>query len=97
MMIKVASSMRSRLVGLLSKRICRDGETLLLVPCSSIHTVGMRDNLDVAFLDNTLTVLATYRSVPPTRRLRHPKAAAVLERRSCRAPWLHLGERLTID
>jgi uncharacterized membrane protein (UPF0127 family) len=97
MMVKLASNLGSRLIGLLSRRVCRDGETLMLVPCSSVHTYGMRETLDIAFVDHTLTVLSVYRAVPPAKKLSHPNAAAVLERRSCIAPWYQLGDRLTIS
>ncbi|MDR2108557.1 MAG: DUF192 domain-containing protein [Coriobacteriales bacterium] len=97
MMVKLASSVRSRLVGLLSGQVCPDGEILMLVPCSSVHTYGMREHIDVAFIDSSFTVLTSHRRVPPARKLRHPHATAVLERRSCSAPWCQPGERLMIE
>ena len=56
------------------------GEGLLLTPCRSIHMVGMRYPLDVAFLDRTGAVVAIYASVAPGLTTRgHRKAAHALE------------------
>jgi uncharacterized membrane protein (UPF0127 family) len=96
MIIKMACNISSRLIGMLSNKVCRNGETLMLVPCKSVHTFGMRKDLDIAFIDSTLTVISSYRSVPPAKKLAHPDAVAVLERRSCCAPWCQTGDRLTL-
>ena len=55
--IEVAESSRDRLRGLLG----RDGVegALLLRPARSVHTLGMRFAIDVAFLDPSLTVVRT--------------------------------------
>lgn len=62
--LRVAASYRARTRGLLG----RDGldGALLLTPASSIHTVGMRFAIDVAYLDRRLRVLAV-RTMPPGR------------------------------
>jgi uncharacterized membrane protein (UPF0127 family) len=76
----VATTFGARLLGLalLDRRAAGPG--LLLPACSSIHTFGMRFALDVTFLDRDGRVLLERMSVPPLRMLRHPGAAAVLER-----------------
>jgi uncharacterized protein len=53
--LEVADSRRARSRGLLG----RDGVdgALLLRPCRSVHTVGMRFPIDVAFCDDELQVL----------------------------------------
>jgi uncharacterized protein len=53
--LEVAESHRSRLVGLLGK----DGfdGALLLRPSRSVHTVGMRFPIDVAFCDGEMRVI----------------------------------------
>ena len=58
------------------------GGVLLLAPCDSIHTWGMRYAIDVAFLDGHGRVLESVRRLPPRRRLRCPGARVVLERPS---------------
>jgi uncharacterized membrane protein (UPF0127 family) len=57
--LEVASSRRDRRRGLLG----RDGMegALLIRPCTSVHTAGMRFDLDVAFCDEDLKVLETVR------------------------------------
>jgi uncharacterized protein len=53
--LEVAGSRRARSRGLLG----RDGVdgALLLRPCRSVHTVGMRFPIDVAFCDDELRVI----------------------------------------
>ena len=83
-----AVSLCARLIGLLSSRVCPQGEVLVLVPCKSIHTFGMREALDVAFVDGAARVVASYRDLPPSRIRKHPEAKLVLERRaSPKEPW----------
>lgn len=62
--LRVAASYRARTRGLLG----RDGVAgaLLLTPASSVHTIGMRFPIDVAYLDRRLRVLAV-RTMPPGR------------------------------
>jgi hypothetical protein len=59
----------SRLVGLLNRNHLPEGEGLLIVPCSSVHTFFMRFPIDVAFLDRKGRVLRVFISVPPFRLL----------------------------
>jgi uncharacterized membrane protein (UPF0127 family) len=59
----------SRLVGLLSHAHLPEGEGLLIVPCSSVHTFFMRFPIDVAFFDRKGRVLKVFISVPPFRLL----------------------------
>jgi len=70
----------SRLRGLLGRPAPVPGEGLLLVPCRSVHMVGMRYALDVAFVDHDGTVVATYHALPPGSRTSwHRRARAALE------------------
>ena len=57
--LEVADTRASRRKGLLG----RDGVegTLLLVPARSVHTIGMRFPIDVAWLDAEMVVLRTAR------------------------------------
>lgn len=89
MKMTLACSMRERLVGLLG-RTSFDG-ALLLTPCNDIHTFGMRGAIDVAFVAPDGTVLETYRSVPPNRRLKNKKASATVERFASEEDWLEVG------
>ena len=60
--LEVADDRRARRKGLLG----RDGidGALLLVPARSVHSIGMRFPIDVAWLDGDLTVLRTVRLAP---------------------------------
>ena len=75
--LEVAGSARTRTRGLLG----RDGidGALLLRPAKSVHTLGMRFPIDVAFCDRDLTVLRCVRMA--RWRLGRPvwRAACVIE------------------
>src|SRR3954453_21986749 len=75
--VEVAASLRRRTVGLLGAR--EVPVALLLHPCSSVHTLGMRVDLEVAYLDRDLEVLEV--TDLPRCRMHRPRrrAAAVLE------------------
>ena len=93
--VAIASTMKARLVGLLG----RDGAAgvLMLAPCRSIHTYGMRFPIDVAFVAADGAVLAAHRDVPPRRHLRCRGAVATLERQAAPGlPWYERGSRLRI-
>jgi len=47
----VAESILARMIGLLGRKGLEQGSAMLLKPCSSIHTVGMKFPLDLIFLD----------------------------------------------
>ena len=73
-------------------------KVLLLAPCKDIHTAGMRDSIDVAFVDRSGQVIEAHRSVRPFCHLRNRKAAAVVERfSSCRGPWFTTGDRIVVS
>jgi len=62
--VEVASSLAARSRGLLGKKSCEGA--LLLRHTRSVHTIGMRFAIDVAFLTNDLRVLDTA-TLPPYR------------------------------
>jgi uncharacterized membrane protein (UPF0127 family) len=62
--LEVAASFSERLRGLLG-RDAVDG-ALLIEHARSVHTLGMRFPIDVAYLDATMTVIETT-SMPPWR------------------------------
>jgi uncharacterized membrane protein (UPF0127 family) len=75
----VASGFRKRLLGLSWRDRAKAGPGLLIPRCASVHTFGMRFELDLFFLDGEGRVLAVRRRVPPRRVVWHRGAAAVLE------------------
>jgi uncharacterized membrane protein (UPF0127 family) len=94
--LEVAASGAARRKGLLG----RDGVdgALLLQPCRSVHTLGMRFPLDVAWCDRDLVVLRTARL--PRHRLSRPvwRAGAVIEAEAgAFARWdLQVGQQLEV-
>ncbi len=75
--LEVADQRSSRREGLLGRDAIEGA--LLLTPARSVHTIGMRFPIDVAWLDADLTVLRTARL--PRNRLSRPvlRARGVLE------------------
>ena len=65
--IVVADRWWRRAVGLLGRNALSAGEGLLLEPCDSVHTIGMRISIDVAFLDDGGRVVSTKPSLTPGR------------------------------
>jgi uncharacterized membrane protein (UPF0127 family) len=94
--LEIAESFGARFKGLLG----RDGieGALLLRPARSVHTLGMRFPLDVAFCSKDLTVVATA-SMPPFR-IGRPwlRAHCVIEaQRGAFERWrLRAGDQLEI-
>lgn len=95
--LEIAASYRARTRGLLG----RTGITgaLLLTPAASVHTLGMRFPIDVAYLDRRMRVLAV-RTMPPGR-LGRPRLRArhVLEAEAgAMAAWgLVPGSTVTVE
>ena len=77
--VLVATTRRSRLLGLALLDRDRAGPGLLIPRCRSVHTFGMRFDLDLLFLDERRRVVDLRRSVPPGRLAHCPEAASVLE------------------
>jgi uncharacterized membrane protein (UPF0127 family) len=63
----IAESILSRMVGLLGRSGLERTSAMLLKPCSSIHTVGMRFSLDLIFLDKNNLIIRTVCGVAPNR------------------------------
>jgi len=55
--IGLASTAWSRMVGLLGRTSLSAGEGLLIVPCSGVHTWGMKIPIDVVALDRHMSVV----------------------------------------
>lgn len=76
----VASHFFDRARGFLAPR--PPNTLLLIAPCCSVHTFGMRFPLDVAFIGKGGKVLKSWRCVKPGKVLRCRGATGVLERES---------------
>jgi uncharacterized membrane protein (UPF0127 family) len=76
----IADRFWSRFRGLQFRSFMPPGEGILLAPCTSIHTMWMRFEIDAAMLDRTGRVLAVHQAVRPWRLLFAPRGThAVLE------------------
>ena len=58
--VREARDFLSRTRGLLGRDGLEPGEGLWISPCGSIHSLGMRFDFDVLFLDRTLKVMGRY-------------------------------------
>ena len=56
-----------RIEGWLRKDQLEPGDGILIAPCASIHTIGMRVTIDVVFLDENLKVCKVVRNLAPNR------------------------------
>jgi hypothetical protein len=65
--VRTAGTFLSRFVGLLGTAAIGEGEGLWIVPCRSVHTLGMRYPIDVAFLDARGIVVGVLEGLPPNR------------------------------
>jgi uncharacterized membrane protein (UPF0127 family) len=77
--VPVATSFRSRLLGLAHLDRAEAGAGFLIPRCSCVHTFGMRFDLDLYFLDARGTAVAVRRGLPPRRVAFCGDAVAVLE------------------
>jgi uncharacterized membrane protein (UPF0127 family) len=91
MEVPVATTRRARLLGLALLDRDGAGPGLLIPRCRSVHTFGMRFELDVLFLDRDDRVVRLCRDVSPRRVLRCPGATAVLELPASRVSEAHRG------
>ena len=80
--VRVADRFFSRALGLLVGPALGEDEGLLIAPCASIHTVGMRYPIDVVFIDRQARVLKVCADVRAAR-IRFVRGAhGVIELRS---------------
>lgn len=77
--VPVATTRTARLLGLALLSRERAGAGLLIPRCRSVHTFGMRFELDLLFLDQAGTVLELRRAMRPGRIADCRGAVAVLE------------------
>jgi uncharacterized membrane protein (UPF0127 family) len=77
--IPVATTLPSRLLGLAHLDREEVGLGLLIPRCSSVHTFGMRFELDVCFLGAENELLAVRREIPARRVISCRGARSVLE------------------
>jgi uncharacterized protein len=75
----LAHTWRARLLGLALMPDLDPDEALVIPHCTSVHTFGMRFELDVAFVDRRWLPIYVEYGVPPNRVLRSRFARSVIE------------------
>jgi uncharacterized membrane protein (UPF0127 family) len=77
--IEVADIGRKRRKGLLGRKQLAPGGGLWIVPCESVHTIGMQFPIDLVYLDKILRIKKIRRNVPAWRLSACLSAHSVLE------------------
>ena len=63
----VTTSLFARMRGLLGRKSLGSDTAMVIDPCASIHTLGMRFAIDVLFLDSKNRITAIEKNVKPGR------------------------------
>tara|TARA_R110002072_G_scaffold172728_5_gene327107 strand:- start:52513 stop:52860 length:348 start_codon:yes stop_codon:yes gene_type:complete len=84
----IADTALARMKGLLGSKPLADKQGLLMSPCNSIHTLGMKYGLDVVFLNKAGKVKKISRTVKPNRMKTCFSAAYVIELKAGQASAL---------
>lgn len=93
--VKAARNIYGRFIGLMGRESLEEGEGLLLLKCSSIHTFFMKIPIDAVYLTKDFTVLGIETLKPWRIGTVYKRAAHVLEL-SEGAANLCAGEKLEI-
>jgi len=91
------SSVVERMQGLLCRAPLKEHEGFLIQPCSSIHTIGMRYDIDVIFLNKDLQIKKITCNIKPWRFAMSVGAAMVLELMAGNAERLGLVENMELQ
>ena len=91
----IADTFFTRLRGLLFRRPLTAGEGLVLIPCSSIHTLGMSYTIDAVFLDADYRIVRVVRSLSPGKAKAASGARMVLELADGGAVDMKEGDQLS--
>jgi hypothetical protein len=97
---EVADTFIGRLRGLIGRKALEAGEALIIEPCNSIHTIGMRFPIDVLFLDAEDRVVGIRTAVRPGRATRifwRARRAVELPVPSIERSGTDLGDRIRIE
>lgn len=91
LVLERAETFLSRFLGLLGRAPLPDRHGLWLLPCSSVHSLGMRAAIDVLFIDDGDEVIAVRAELAPMRVAADPRARSVIELRGGEAVRLRIG------
>jgi len=97
--LAVATTWPARRKGLLGRTSLEAGEGMLLEPCRSVHTVGMKFPIDIVFLDRARRVVALFANVKPgvlNRSCRKARSTLELPAGSIAAKRIEVGDTLEV-
>lgn len=77
--VRVASTFWRRLKGLLGTDSLPAGQALIIMPCSAIHTFGMKYYIDALFLDKNHRIVKIIDTIKPNRVVTAFGATCVVE------------------
>lgn len=89
--VMLATGAWERLRGLLGRAPPGDDEGMLIDPCASVHTLGMRYPIDLVFLSPQWRVTRVFDRLPPLRMAWSWRARRVLELRAGMAAQLPIS------
>ena len=94
--VEIAATRTTRRRGLLGRDGLNEAAAMLLAPCGSVHTIGMRFALDVVFVDRQGYAVKIVRNLRPWRIAIATGASAVIEMTAGSLRWgqVLVGDRL---
>lgn len=94
--LELADRFWSRLVGLQFRSRLSVGHGMLVVPCSSVHTLFVRFALDLVMLDRSGQVVAVRKHVRPWRIVLPVRRSHAILELPAGAAHVQLGDRLRL-
>lgn len=97
--VTIADNFFTRLKGLLGTKELPKGNALLITPCNSVHTFGMRYAIDVFFVSKNGEILKIVASMPPGKLAWCRQSAFVLELwdGAAAAHHINVGDRVQLS
>lgn len=98
--VRKADHYFARLIGLLPKKALEEGEGLWIIPCSEIHSIGMRFVFDAIFLDKDLHVVHLMPEMKPMRiskMIKGAKTVLEIDGGMIARSQTQLGDQLSFD
>ena len=98
--VRIADNFIKRFKGLLFDKELQEEQGLLIVPCSQVHTIGMKFNIDVVFLSKSGEVIHTESDMIPGvigPHIRNCDRVLELKDGTIRKKRIARGQRIAID